>query len=522
MHKPPFPTAQQLTQAIVGVGLGVGLLLLSYGRPSVQFVTTAAAQEEQGGSAGRGPAGRQPQANPLPPERDLAMKITAPFTFAGVGDILLRHSVAQLIDPNFQGLIQHLRDADIVFANMEGTIIDYDNLPDEGVRGGMPKSGIADLKAMGIKVMNHANNHTMDSGVVGMFATNAMLAEAGIVQAGTGKNLEEARAPAFVSTPKGIVGLVGMFSQDPTSGPPPASTDGATYRQGDEGGVPGLNALRVTQYNIVTQDQFDALKKIRDSVYDRRNEGAYPYPMAAPNEPQGTLQLFGQWYKVGPKPGDLSWTMNPQDLREILRSIRNGKEYADFMIVTIHCHQNSHAYQKYTFDSDVPDFLVELAHKAIDNGADVFIGHGVHTLRAVEVYKGKPIFYGVSNFFDGEAESSVPQNPGGELTQAEAANLPTAGAQYTTPDNLEALVATAHYEAGRLTEVRLYPADLGRDETRPLSRKGVPMTPSPEVAKQILEKVQTISKPFGTQISIENSVGIIHATQTGSRDEQHE
>jgi poly-gamma-glutamate capsule biosynthesis protein CapA/YwtB (metallophosphatase superfamily) len=504
---------RNVTMAFLGF-----LALALLGSPAISPLRLAFAQE------GGAPAGRQAPASVLTPDRDLAMKITAPFTFSGVGDIILRHPVAQLADPNFQGLIKNLRDADVAFANMEGTIIDYSNLPDEGIRGGMPKAGIEDLKAMGIKIMNHANNHTMDSGVTGMFQTNEMLAAAGIMQAGTGKNLEEARAPAFISTPKGRVALVGMFSQDPTSTPQPASTDGATYRNGDEGGVPGLNALRVSETIMVTADQLDALRKIRDSVYARRNEGAYAYPMPdiPANEPKDTVTVFGQTYKVGSKPGDISWAMNPQDLKEILRSIRNGKEYADFMVVTIHCHQNSHAYQRYTFDSDVPDFLVELAHKAIDNGADVFIGHGVHTLRGVEIYKGKPIFYGVSNFYNELAQNSVPQTPGGEQTQAESANQSAAGFPFTTADNLEALLTSSHYEAGKLTEVRLYPADLGRDRNRPLSRQGVPMTPTPENAKKILEKVQTISKPFGTNISIENGVGVIHvAQQSGARHEQY-
>jgi poly-gamma-glutamate synthesis protein (capsule biosynthesis protein) len=35
------------------------------------------------------------------------------------------------------------------------------------------------------------------------------------------------------------------------------------------------------------------------------------------------------------------------------------------------------------------------------------------------------------------------------------------------------------------------------------------MTPAPEMAQKILEKVQRISKPFGTTISIENNVGVI-------------
>ena len=41
--------------------------------------------------------------------------------------------------------------------------------------------------------------------------------------------------------------------------------------------------------------------------------------------------------------------------------------------------------------------MTEIAHRAIDAGADLVIGHGPHYSLPVEVYKGKPIFYGVSN-----------------------------------------------------------------------------------------------------------------------------
>src|SRR5882724_1383448 len=73
-------------------------------------------------------------------------------------------------------------------------------------------------------------------------------------------------------------------------------------------------------------------------------------------------------------------------------SVRIGKQLADFLVVAIHCHQNSFAFQAYSQDHQTPNFLIELAHQVIDNGADVFVGHGVHTLRGIEIYKGKPIF----------------------------------------------------------------------------------------------------------------------------------
>ncbi len=42
--------------------------------------------------------------------------------------------------------------------------------------------------------------------------------------------------------------------------------------------------------------------------------------------------------------------------------------------------------------------MTEIAHAAIDSGADVVIGHGPHFVLPVEVYKGRPIFYGMGNF----------------------------------------------------------------------------------------------------------------------------
>ena len=42
--------------------------------------------------------------------------------------------------------------------------------------------------------------------------------------------------------------------------------------------------------------------------------------------------------------------------------------------------------------------MTEIAHAAIDAGADVVIGHGPHYSLPVEVYRGKPIFYGLGSF----------------------------------------------------------------------------------------------------------------------------
>ena len=74
----------------------------------------------------------------------------------------------------------------------------------------------------------------------------------------------------------------------------------------------------------MSQDQFAVLKKVRDAVYDHRAEYSNPVDPPA-NEPADQLNLFGTSYKIGDKPGYLTYTMNPGDLRETLRSIKDGK-----------------------------------------------------------------------------------------------------------------------------------------------------------------------------------------------------
>ena len=42
--------------------------------------------------------------------------------------------------------------------------------------------------------------------------------------------------------------------------------------------------------------------------------------------------------------------------------------------------------------------MTDIAHAAIDAGADLVIGHGPHCCLPVEVYKGRPIYYGLGSF----------------------------------------------------------------------------------------------------------------------------
>jgi poly-gamma-glutamate synthesis protein (capsule biosynthesis protein) len=47
---------------------------------------------------------------------------------------------------------------------------------------------------------------------------------------------------------------------------------------------------------------------------------------------------------------------------------------------------------------EVLQYQKQIAHAVVDAGADIVMGHGVHYITPIELYKGKPIFYGLGCF----------------------------------------------------------------------------------------------------------------------------
>ena len=463
------------------------------------------------------PASAQTPPPPLSP-RDAAMTIPGDFTFASVGDLIIRRPASQLADEGVQAALRLIRDADLAVGNLEGSLSNFRTF-DGPMNNFMGTHEVAaDLKLMGFDMMNRANNHLFDSESEGMFATNALLDEAGIAHAGTGRNLDEAAAPVFLELPQGRVALVGMHT-------PTFVVDqrlAATHREGNLGGRPGLNMLHLSEAIVVTPDQLASLRRVRDELLEHSTNYDNPRPVSG-NEPSDRLRFFGsssgredpiyRAARPGETPGTLDFSMNRNDLTRILRSIRNAKQYADFVIATMHAHQSQSVLERMHFSTRPPDFYVELAHQAIDAGADAFVGHGVQTLRGVEIYNGKPIFYGLGEFFR-EAQWTLPVQFG--ITDASPGSTRQAFARNFggTSQSLESVVAVSRYEDGQLAEVRLYPTELGVD--RPDSRLGIPRIAPPEIGRRILERLQRLSRELGTTIDIEGNVGVIRVGRATS------
>jgi len=448
----------------------------------------------------------EPLTKPRDPAKELALKISSPFTLAAVGDVMIRRPASMLDDKDLQSALRIIRDADIGFGNMEGNLADISHFQGP-LRGMMGSKDVAtDLKGMGFKMMNRANNHIFDSDREGMITTDELLSEAGIVHAGTGKNLDDARMPVYLDGPKGRIALVAMHT--PNGDP---QRQAASYQEGNAGGRPGLNALRYTTFHTVNQEQLDALKKIRRALYTA--PPGTTNTVQIPDDSKDTqIELFDVWYKLGKTPGTKTFEMNKSDLNANLRSMRNGKYLSNFLIATIHAHQGPIEAQQWLFEDQTPEFLVDLAHKSIDNGADAFVGHGPHVLRGIEIYKGKPIFYGLGEFFYQWHMDSALMSGSWEQTRPRADEDSIDVQQQVSPSwrqvNYESVIALSKYDRGQLMEVRLYPME-GRFNG-PVAQLGIPRSAPPDIAQRILTRLQSLSKPFGTSIEIEGNVGVIH------------
>ncbi len=194
---------------------------------------------------------------------------------------------------------------------------------------------------------------------------------------------------------------------------------------------------------------------------------------------------------------------------------------ADWVIVSVHAHESTPG------NNELPaEFLIPFAHAAVDAGADVFVAHGPHVLRGIEIYKGKPIFYSMGNFIF--QNDLVPFQPQDEMNLA---NLPLTAAapdfydnrDGTTYDagvqqNSRSFPANKEYWESMLAEpvfnlkrelqtIELTPITIGFGKTR--SQRGRPMLADAGEARNIIERVGKLSNAMGTTVVFRDSQGFV-------------
>lgn len=267
-------------------------------------------------------AGPAPQTQTVPTPTPGPSKAQGLVTLAFTGDIMMGGSSAHKLktegpDSFFTKTAPFLKQADLVMGNLEGPLgLTGKNTVHKKYTFLVDPSAALGLAHAGYTLLTLANNHTMDFGPEALESTIQALDQQGLGHAGAGRDLAEARRPAFVEV-KG-------------------------------------RKVAVLAYSLTYPQEFWASK-------DR--------PGCAPAD--GYM------------------------MKEDIQAVRT--QGADLVIVCCHWGQEKH--------TRLRSYQPNLAHLAIDAGADAVVGHHPHIWQGLEIYNGKPIAYAIGNFAFGTLTS---------------------------------------------------------------------------------------------------------------------
>ena len=194
--------------------------------------------------------------------------------------------------------------------------------------------------------------------------------------------------PVFAQDDLTIVNMEGTLTEETTREPKQFAF------KGDAEYAKILTAGAVETANLANNHSFDYGKKsYEDTITALEAEGisSFGYERTAVMDIKGVKVGLAGVYELA------EHIDCKQDLLDNIASLK--EQGAQIIIVSFHWGQEK---------ENVPnDVQVELAHTAIDNGADLVLGHHPHVLQGIEDYKGKNIVYSLGNFcFGGNSAPS--------------------------------------------------------------------------------------------------------------------
>ena len=232
-----------------------------------------------------------------------------------VGDMMLTRGVGTSVKNNFENdfnklfdNISELKNADILFGNLEGPVSDVGNNVGSKYSFRMDPAILPAIKDAGFDIVSFANNHVGDWNINAFKDTLFRLKNENILKTGAGINKIDAETPTIIEKNGIKFGFLGF------------SDVGPEWMEAKEN-TPGI---------LLANDPL---------------------------------------------------------IREI---IKNAKVQSDVLIVSIHWGEEYKTIHNSRQES--------LAHMAIDNGADMVIGHHPHVMQDIATYKDKPIVYSLGNF----------------------------------------------------------------------------------------------------------------------------
>ena len=253
-----------------------------------------------------------------------------------IGDVAVNREQPDTI---FELVHERIKEADFAFAQIEAI---YSKLGEVNVSGtssplrGDPEN-VAAIGRAGFNLASFASNHCLDYGISAFQDTIKHFRDIpGMHLFGAGDNLAQARKPVIVEHNGNRVGWLAYCSILP-------------IRYWADVDRPGCAPARArTIYETLEPDQ----------------PGTPPRIITYPHD---------------------------EDLAHILEDIKALRAQVDVVIVSMH-------WGLHFREGELATYETKYAKLAIDAGADVILGHHQHILKPVEIYKGKPIFYGMANF----------------------------------------------------------------------------------------------------------------------------
>ncbi len=172
-------------------------------------------------------------------------------------------------------------------------------------------------------------------------------------------------------------------------------------------------------------------------------------------------------------------------MKEVIQLVEEATSQTEMVILHHHYHHHQ--------EPDDLDWQQMFAHQMIEAGASVYVGHGEPTLKGIELYQNKPIFYGLGNFI---FHTRAPIGQYDEIVW-------------------EGVICQVVFNDKSFETITLIPVVLNEGEDGPLflEKRGYPSLADTERGDKILRRLQSLSKPYGTTLSLENGQGhILRAT----------
>lgn len=253
-----------------------------------------------------------------------------------IGDVAVNREQPDTI---FELVQERINEADYAFAQIEAIYAKSGEVNVSGTSSplrGDPEN-VAAIGRAGFNLASFASNHCMDYGISAFRETIEHFRKVpGMQLFGAGENLAEARKPVIVEHNGNRIGFLAYCSILP-------------IRYWADVDRPGCAPARArTIYETLEPDQ----------------PGTPPRILTYPHD---------------------------EDLANILQDIRSLKAQVDVVMVSMH-------WGLHFKEGELATYETKYAKQCIDAGADVILGHHQHILKPVEIYQGKPIFYGLANF----------------------------------------------------------------------------------------------------------------------------